>query len=520
MNKSFSLVRAIGLATLAFAASALPSSPASAWTPPVGIPVPSWPSDLDVARPALPASWGSEQSGFYFVSAASCSDTRTYGYPGAPRCSIPTSPAAGSVIVLSGTYTRTHTFTFAGTSTSPVWIMGYSTSARPVITTYWELAGSYVIVDNLDFSLSTRDGVTLSGDHIMVRNTSMTNPYGAATGTGYGVGGQHIIFYSSVISQMGDWLYSGPDIDRQGIKVYAGASGTSDVWIVDSIFYHCQSDGVQVGDQNNTPAQIQRIYVGRNTAYENLQYGFWTKNATDVIFSENTVYNQTRVTASGNGGGLGGQYDPKNVWFINNTVFSSNTGIHIVGGSNGGGGPWYAIGNVLHQISSNGDCNAYGFGAMTYRNNGGFFAIFNTVHDVDFFGGYAPSGGSVVLRNNIFSLKRTNSCSGFMKERTITHDFNLYTLASYDPDGEANRVVAASVFADAPRNFALAAGSPAIGKANQIEESVFATFQARYGLDIRRDMRGNRRPNGTWDMGALEAVTGPTPLSPAAFLVQ
>jgi Right handed beta helix region len=514
MKKALSLGRIVGLAALTFAASALPALPAGAWNAPVGIPVPSWPSDLDLARPALPATWSAEQTGFYFVSATGCSDARVYGYPAAPRCTIPTSPAAGSVIALSGTYTRTHTLSFNGTAANPIWILGFSASDKPIVTSYWDIPGSYVIVDSVDFRLTTRDGVTLSGNHIMVRNSSMANPYGTANGAGFALGGQHIIYYKNVVSQMGDWLYTGPDIDRQGIKVYGG----SDIWILDSTFYHCQSDGVQIGDATNTAAQIQRVYVGRNTAYENLQFGFWTKNATDVIFSSNLIYNQTRVTASGSGGGVGGQYDPKYVWFINNVVYNSNSGVHIAGSNNGGGGPWYAIGNLLYSIGS-GSCNAYDFGAIAYRNDGGFTAIFNTVHDSDFFVGFPPAGGTVTVRNNIFSQKRSAGCNGFVTERAVAHNFNLFTNAADDPNAEANRVVTNNVFAAAPTNFSLTPTSPAIGSANQVTEDAFTVFQARYGLDIKRDLRGTARPTGTWDMGAIEYSAGIVPLAPASFLV-
>jgi hypothetical protein len=65
----------------------------------------------------------------------------------------------------------------------------------------------------------------------------------------------------------------------------------------------------------------------------------------------------------------------------------------------------------------------------------------------------------------------------------------------------------------------LTASSPAIGGANQATEDAFTVFQTRYGLDIRRDIRGNARPNGTWDIGAIEYSTGILPLAPASFLV-
>jgi hypothetical protein len=489
------------------------SSTAFAWTAPVGIPTPSWPADLDVARPALPGSWTTDQAPFYFVSSSNCSDSRANGNPAAPRCTPPASAAPGSVIVLDGTFTTSRAIPYAGSASQPIWVMGYNPASRPTITAPWAFNGSYLIVDSLAFSLTVRDAVGLSGNHVMLRNSTMVNPYGSANGAGFGIGGQHIIYHRNTVSQMGDWLYNGADIDRHGIKVSAGAA---DVWIVDSTFFHCQGDGVQVGDFNNTPAQVNRIFLGRNVAYENLQFGFWTKNASDVVFAENHIYNQMRLTVSG-GGAIGGQYDPLYIWFINNTIHNSVSGIHISGASNGSGGPWIAVGNVLYSIYSDaGNCNAYDYGAIGFRNAGSFTAVFNTVYDSDFFVGVPPGGGSVAVRNNIFASKKTSSsCSGLVLEKTITHDYNLFTSSAYDPNGEAHRVVGDPLFKTPGSNFQILAGSPAIGKANPTEESVFALFQSRYGVDIRKDVAGKKRPATTWDIGAYEFGAGIAPLPPS-----
>jgi hypothetical protein len=478
----------------------------------VGIPVPSWPSSVDIARPTLPTPWSSDQAGFYFIASSGCSDSNTYGNPTAPRCSIPGSPGAGAVIALNGTISGVKNISFSGTAANPIWIMAYNPTSKPSATHYWDISGSYVILDSIAFNINGQDGVVLDGHHLMLRNSTMVNPFGSANGAGFGIAGQHIIFYKNVISQLGNWEYDGPDVDRHGIKVSAG----SDIWIIDSTFYHGQGDGIQVGDQNNASSAINKVYIGRNVAYENLQFGFWTKNATDVIFSENTAYNHTRSTDSGPGGGLGGQYDPKYVWFLNNTIYNAKGGIHIAGSSNGGGGPWYAIGNVIHSITSGGNCNSYDYGALSYRNEGGFTVLFNTVYDVDFFGGYPPSGGTLTIRNNIFASKKSNSCDGFETERTLTHDYNLFSSAAYDPGAEAHRVVGDPMFVSAPANFELQAASPAIDAGSTSQEAAFAAFQSRYGIDIKKDALRKPRPQqGGWDMGAYEFGLSGVPSAPS-----
>jgi hypothetical protein len=483
---------------------------ASAWSPPVGIPAPPWPADLDVPRPALPNPWTSEQAGWYFISASGCSDAnRPYGYPGAPRCSLPGSPAAGSKIVLDGTIAGNQELSFSGTSGSPVWVMGYKTNAPPQATGIWAVGGSYKILDSIAFSNAQQDGnLDFEGSYNMIRDLSFVNTYSVSNGAVIVGGGTNNVMYRCTISRSGDWQYSGSDIDRHGIKVIPGANG---VWYVDSTFYHIQGDGIQVGDQNNPASAINKVYIGRNRVYENLQTCFWTKNATDVIMSEN-ICSDITFSPGGDGQGLGGQYDPRYVWFLNNTVYNTKAGIKVSGASNGGGGPWYMIGNRIYAVQS-GSCNNYDVGALAFRNAGGVTMLFNTVHDVDMFVA-VPVGSGVTVKDNIFSSKRTApGCPALGVDVAFTHDYNLYSATGYDPGNEASKVTADPLFVNAGAgNFALQANSPAIDAAFPAEEGAFATFQERYGISIRRDSAGTARPQGTrWDIGANEYPSGGSP---------
>src|SRR5574343_745587 len=108
------------LAWILYLLLALPGT-AFGWTAPIGVPAPSWPSDLDVARPTMPSPWTSDQAGWYFIQASGCSDSRTYGNPTAPRCSMPTTPAAGARVVFNGTISAGNVIISAnGTSANPV----------------------------------------------------------------------------------------------------------------------------------------------------------------------------------------------------------------------------------------------------------------------------------------------------------------------------------------------------------------------------------------------------------------
>ncbi|MBE0568479.1 MAG: hypothetical protein IH577_02230 [Deltaproteobacteria bacterium] len=486
-------------------------STASAWTPPVGIPAPPWPADLDLARPALPSPWTAETAGWYFISGSGCSDSgRTYGYPGAPRCSFPSSPAAGSKIVVDGTIPGDENLSFSGTSGSPTWVMGFSTSSPPTATGSWGVEGSYKIIDGIAFSSGSRDeNLHLGGGNNMIRNLSFVNTYSSSNGAVVAGGGTNNVMYRCSISQSGDWRYSASDIDRHGVKVLSGTNGA---WYLDSAFYHIQGDGIQVGDEGNAASAINKVYIGRNRAYENLQSCFWTKNATDVVMSEN-VCSDITFSPGGDGQGMGGQYDPKYVWFLNNTIYNTKAGIKVSGASSGSGGPWYMIGNRIYAVQSD-SCNNYDVGALSFRNSGGATMLFNTVHDVDMFVG-VPTGSGITVRNNIFSSKRTAAgCAALDVDVSFAHDYNLFSAAGYDPGSEPNKVTAVPLFVNAAAgNFALQAGSPAVNAANPAEEAAFAAFQARYGFGIKKDFAGTARPQGTrWDIGAFEYPSGGAPV--------
>jgi hypothetical protein len=508
----------------------LPAEVAWSWTPPLGIPAPAWPSDLDEKRPDLPAPWNTNRAGLYFVEHGGINSGN--GYPNNPRGSLPASPQPGSLVVINGQITQPVTIRFGGTAQSPIWIMGYNPSKRPVLSNECGVSGHHLIFDNLDFNASNLNGANLidTGDSNLYRDCSFKNTYVGSNGAGIGAGGTNLIFYRIAVFDQGNWKYNGPDIDRHGIKVFAG----SDQWIVDSQFYHCQGDGIQVGDARNRSDAINRIYIGRNIAYENLQTGFWAKNASDVVFSQNTIWGIKGGGQGGLGVGLGGQYDPKRVWFLSNKVYSSQSGIYISGPSDGGGGPWYVIGNIIYDIET-GDCNAYDGGAIGYRNQGGLFVFFNTVHDSNIYLSIVPNAAFPV-RNNIFSSPKATSCPNFNAQTYPSMDYNAYSspqfsfgfcggpscsgaikYASVDQFAlgqgqERHRKVGPLGLVNPPIDFSLAPNSVCADAANPVEESVFADYRTRYGGDIRTDGTGKERnPRPPRSIGAFESARGNSP---------
>jgi hypothetical protein len=511
------------LAALLELVLSLTPAAAFSWIAPIGIPVPNWPSSLDIERPPLPSQWNKDIIGFYFVQTGGSNAGN--GYPANPRNRMPSLPPPGSVIVVNGVVSGSIIVDFSGTDDRPIWIIGYKPESRPTFTNDCLTIGKYLIFDNLNFNGENFSGINLidKGNHNMYRDCAFRNTYGARNGAGIAAGGSHLIFYRITVYEQGDWQYRGPDIDRHGVKVYAG----SDQWFVDSLFFHCQGDGIQVGNANNPPNTINRIYIGRNIAYENLQSGFWTKNATDVIFSQNTVHSIFGGGGGGLGVGMGGQYDPFNVWFLNNRIYHAPSGVFIAGANKGGGGPWYVIGNLIFNIEAR-DCNAYNWAAMGYRNEGGFFALFNTIHDANMFVAAIP-GKNLTIRNNIFSTPKIGSCPNINTQTYPVMDYNAYSSnhftfgfcggpsckgsIQYKTVGEfsaaeskeAHGVVGLLGITNPPTNFELTSNSPCRDKANPAEESVFEIYRSRYGIDIAKDFVGKTRPiNSRWDIGAFE----------------
>lgn len=490
------------------------------WTAPIGIPTPSWPSDLDIARPTMPSPWTSDQAGWYFIQSSGCSDTgRTYGNPSAPRCTMPTAPSAGAKIVLNGTISGDKSLTGSGSAGSEIWYMAYNTGSKPTITGAWDLTGSYTILDSLAFSASLQDGTLgLGGNRNMVRDCTFSNTYTSSNGSTISFYGDYNVYYRNTMTASGNWQYEGEDVDRHGIKVDGDPTYA---WIVDSTFYHCQGDAVQVGDQNSVKTAIHHIYIGRNTAYENLQGGFWHKKAQDVIMSQNTVYNMTISSDSGPGYGLGGQYDSDRIWFIFNYVYNCNTGIHSMGEGSG----YYVIGNVIRDGPYSGDWGVGYRGGYSARSGSSEYVLNNTFYNNQ---EHITTDIAATIMYNIFggSSYPSSYYAAIMENSSATVNYNIWSNSAWDIEWntigyttvtawktasgkEANGYIQDPSFASTTgSNFSLNSDSIAINHGGK--HSVYDTFYSTYGVSIAYDFAGNARPatSADWDIGAYEYISG------------
>jgi hypothetical protein len=417
---------------------------------------------------------------------------------------------------------------------------------------------TYIIVENIDALsgvgiLGRQDGTNFTTSYIALRNSEIHSSYGVGV-TSWTQNKVHdVVFYNNIIHDNGEWdpAVATGDEDHHGI----GVGGNSyNVWVLDNEMYHNSGDGIQINTGGGWESGLgtgHDFYVGRNVSHNNKQTGFWTKQATNVIFSQNTAYGH-RVSSSSMGAGMGFQYGPENVWFLYNHIYDNEDGIGVYSNSvTNPGQNSYFIGNVIHNCHSASGSYAVtdGWSPAAMRLVGGVnrHVIANTIYDVDA-GINSPGGGSFEIVNNIIAnptvprgnevLLADNSASRSVLKNNLFYRGGqplsirwggpspAYDLAAFQaafPGKGDGSIKADPLFVDpANGDFRLQAASPAIdaGLASQ----VYDTFQALYGLDIRVDFSGTPRPqdgngvNGAqYDIGAYEFVSGGN-LAPRANL--
>jgi hypothetical protein len=478
-----------------------------------------------------------------------------YGTPVLPRLTIPGDNSnslaplkAGSVVEIHGRYDHGHTspadLHFAGTVAKPIFIRGASAANRPIITGPFEIIGSsYTIVENVifkdrdgnrenggdtgSFAVTDKNGVRIDSDHIALRHCDVSGNFQSG---GTGIGGysgttivSHIVFWDNKIYQNGNWQATF-DQDVHGTGVGTGAQF---IWLVDNEYYENSGDGVQI---NGTHALTHHIYVGRNVSHQNKQTGLWSKYASDVIFSQNTVYHH-RPSDSSNGSGMGFQYDPERIWFLYNHSYDNNVGISSGSDNLGIGQNAYFVGNIIHDIIPSGTFdpdNSYNDGSgINIRGDVNRYFVNNTIYNT--YGGIVcyQSGAIAHLENNIIVNMKGGGRSIFVDMPAVAAASNMKNNLLFQPGGTptinwgstvytglANFqsatgkgqgcVEADPLFVNAAANdFHLQNTSPA--RDTGLASSVYTTFQTLYGLSIAVDPDNQTRPQGSaWDMGAFE----------------
>jgi hypothetical protein len=505
--------------------------------PPAGIPTP--PFGISEAAPPAPDSWKEETGCFYFVEPDhpnATDDDNPNGSPSRPRWTIPLDLPAGAVVELHGRYDYSHEspreIRARGTQDHPVFIRGTSPQDRPRITRPWEVSGSYLVMENLEFA--DRDGeeagrlvIESPAADVTLRASEL---HGNKRTGGIGLGSDggevvtRVVLYRNRIHDNGD-VEATYDQDVHGIAV---GRRVQQLWVLDNEMSGNSGDGIQINGGRGGEALTHHIYVGRNRSHDNKQTGFWTKQASDVIFSENESWGH-RPSNSSMGQGMGFQYAPERVWFLFNNIHDCDYGIMAASDNDlGSGTESYYVGNVIHAIH-----HSRGYNPDTAWSNAGImleggkdrYVVGNTIQDVDAGINSPASNGFLHIANNIVSgvTEREGYHVFLESEETAARsslrynlldaagrvrwgDFVASSLSAFRKrfrDKAQGSLAADPGFADPAGDFHLLAGSPAVDAGTP--DDVYSIFQSLYGLDIARDAAGTPLPQGRApDLGAFE----------------
>lgn len=295
------------------------------WTPPVGIPAPS----------------------FGIVQVTPTSGKTVSAWPG----TLP----AGSVLILSGTSANGGTINCAGTAANPCFLVGAQPGGN-VNTGDFHILGSYTIVDGLTFT--GLHSVEVGGDHNVLRNSvslgTPNDPTGAAV---YMTGTFPLVWKNRVTDHANIGTATAPkfspvDTDAHGISAVRAAQS---VWILENETARNAGDGINVNSYPYDSAgftAINKVYIGRNNSHDNKQTAVWTKQSQDVIVSQNELHHSVADPAGFSYGQcVGYQYGTQRAWYIYNNIHDCDVGIGISGDFGGEPGPRSVI--IAHNAFSN-----------------------------------------------------------------------------------------------------------------------------------------------------------------------
>lgn len=381
------------------------------WTPPVGIPAPSF--GLNEIQPAI---------------------TKTVS-------ALPATLVAGDVVQLTGTSTG-GTVTASCTQAKPCWLIGTGASLHG----YTVLAGQYLIAVNLHVS-GAYHSLELAGSHLACRGCVSTGDPSEGNTAGLVISGTNDIFWHWLSENHGT-LTPGTDTDAHGASVVRGAK---QAYFVDGESRFNAGDGLNCNsypyDASGFTA-IDGVYFARNYLHDNKQTGQWCKQSRNVVVSQNEIANSKSVDAFSYGQCAGYQYSTDLIWFLYNNIHDCAVGIGVssddvdpapathafflanrlanitVPDPNvcGTGGPWpcavirltnagtdYVLDNVvvtstedaLHATAGKLDTNIAGVivseDTAVPGTPAAAYAAFKTQYGLDITGGVVPANGTVGL---------------------------------------------------------------------------------------------------------------------------
>ncbi len=498
------------------------------WQPPIGIPAPEFGifetyrmyDDPANRSPELTYTQNAED-GFYthYVDNThpnATDSSNPYGTAAKPRLTIPLNlPAgfpAGSVVEVHGgpySYIDRISIVVNGTADMPIFIRGEE-SKTELEELEIILMGRYAILENLYMNnqkISVRILPSLwaepSHDHLSIRNFEIEgggvfiNPYS-----------DYIVVYNNHIHHHGD-AYALWEDDRAGVAVNGGPNHY--IWVVDNHIHHNGGDSFLGG--HTAAHTTSHIYIGRNEMHGDGENAVDLKDVTDVIVSQNTMYDYPIRNPSSNGfitvthEGYSEPPEERGAirsWYIYNEMYDAALSAFRAGGLSR---DTYFIGNIVHDIQ--GEAFSISTPEDTYH-------VGNTMYNVD--NGIRighGAGGTTTIVNNIFGNlsdsggAHINLGEDYKDDAVVSN--NLFQEPRIIDTGCVNCIDADPQFVDATNgDFHLQPASPAIdaGTSSGVAQEVFDRFEELYGIDIRKDIEGKPR-TGAWDIGAYEYVQGP-----------
>lgn len=565
----FSLIR--GLLLMAIC------SVAHAYEAPIGIPDPSWGSihPVDTQAPAQPKQWPNEVAqGHYYIHRNHPNATdvdNPNGFPEKPRKTIPDiTYGPGSYVEIHGTYDRVmkgKNLRMNCTEAEPCWVRG-TPDDKPIISEFVSVADSqYVFVENLKFQGGAGEAFLITAfpgketHNVVLRHTEFRDrdyPGHAASAMSFYPHDNSkvydVVAYANDFVNLGtnvSWERGDPDFQAMTPSMYSRdiSSGVElyNVFILENYCTRVGSNCVQAVGQNCRRGRcidaMHHIYVGKNVAHNNRQAGFWSKEARDIIFSQNVSYDN-RSHGTQPGGGMGFQYGPDHIWFIYNEIYDSNYGIRQSSTGQHPERSAYFVGNLIYNIHhqkggvfATRDDWREGVGISLWEGGMTRHVVNNTINDVNA-GIIAIQKGPLYLSGNLISNIANDDYHISIAHPTRQNHAYIDAGLMFDPE-VGTRIrwnwkeyfdideFKASInqceqclgkpagFENAARNdFNLLADSEAQNAVARTPQDVYAIFKARYGLDIRVDFNRTKRPD-VMSAGAFEFVRNmPSPAAP------
>ncbi|MCK5617107.1 right-handed parallel beta-helix repeat-containing protein [Candidatus Pacearchaeota archaeon] len=500
----------------------------AAYDPPIGIPAP--PFGIDETYRGYDVAGAHTRNGglVYQVSAgggffthyvdntdgATTDVDNEFGSIAKPRETIPTTLPAGSVVeVQGGPYTVVgdeKIITSSGTEASPVYLRGVG---DPELAYRLSPQGTYFIIEGFLITRTEKDAFNVlifidpsdshpgPVDFLSIRDCEIDGGGVESDNNGIAIFTDNstdmktnIVIYDNLIHNHGDWTIFDTD-DAHGIWI---GPYTDYVWVLDNEIHHNSGDGFHIDDTVSNTTHFS--YCGRNLFNEGRENAIDIKRAQDVIISENICYGYA-VSNESNGDAIriSDAENQDHVYVIYNTVYDSVIGINPDQGEGDPDEPPYIIGNEVYNCS--------GFGIDQEAG----WVINNTVYSCD--KGIRNCDNVI---NNIF-----HNCATYHISNCTNADYNLLWQDA-GVDGGDIVIVDESPPSTTPTNtieqdplmvgparqkFALTDDSPAksAGISTGTVQTVFDTFESRYGIDIKVDIRGYPR-SSNWEMGANEYI--------------